>query len=237
MKCGNETILKENLENAEREKTDLHKTVDTLIDSHVDYMKAHGTKLDDKINIEDWKLHDDETVLLKMFETFEKTTMVGLDLIEHYEKMKTTADNLKTLELSQYRNKQVYVKGQVDRESLNEIIGKVGEIKPSINIVEMISSFYHLEKVVHTIVPISSIKVWLIYKNTGKFRFLDENGRHIKSVKRDASGLSFIPQDDGFLCCSHHKKNILNIDMSGKSSVWMDTSPLQATNIGEALNS
>ena len=43
VKCGNDTLLTENLENAERKRAELHKTVDELIDSHVDCMKAHGT--------------------------------------------------------------------------------------------------------------------------------------------------------------------------------------------------
>ena len=236
IKCGNETLLKEHLDNAERKRAEIHKAVDELIDSHIDRMRTHNATLDEEINKEVEHLQEDEMALVKMLDTFEKTTMVGLDLIEYYEKLRTKADNLKTLDLSQYLSRQLYTEGEIDRTRLQEMVGMVETIMPGTNNVEIISSFQQTDTPVNTIIPTSTEDAWLIYKNTGEFRFLNRNGHHIKSVKRVASGLSFIAQDNDFLCCNHRKMNILKIDMCGKSSMWIDTSPLEAREIGEALN-
>ena len=58
----------------------------------------------------------------------------------------------------------------------------------------------------------------------------------MKSVKSDPEGFSFILQGDGFLECNADKNRITKFDMSGKSSMWMDTSPLQPWCIANALN-
>ena len=236
VKCGNDTLLNENLERAETKRAELHKIVDELIDSHVDCMRAHNAKLDEEINKEMEQFEKDETALVNMLQTFKNTTMVGLDLIEYYERLKTKADSLKTIDLSQYYSRQIYQEGKVDCASLQEMIGKVEEIKSSTNTVEMISSFVHTDTAISTICPISSTEAWLTYKNTKELRLLNQNGQHIKSVKKDRSGLIFISKDNFFLSCNPKKKNILKIGTSGESSIWKDTSPLRAEFIGHALH-
>ena len=59
--------------------------MDDIIDSHIHCMAEHSQKLGEEIDREVDKLQEDESELMKMLETFEKTTMVGLDLIEYYE--------------------------------------------------------------------------------------------------------------------------------------------------------
>ena len=54
--------------------------------------------------------------------------MVGLDLIEYYEKLRVKAETLKTLDISQYCNKQVYQDGEMNRDRLNKMIGDITEI-------------------------------------------------------------------------------------------------------------
>ena len=100
----------------------------------------------------------------------------------------------------------------------------------------MISAFQHKDTSAHTICPLSDNTSWLTYKDPGDFTLLRHDGHHINIVKNEASALSFIPYDGGFLVCNGDEKNILKVDMSGKSSVWMDTSPLEALDIGDALN-
>ena len=46
--------------------------------------------------------------------------MVGLDLIEYYEKLRTKVETLRTLDISQYCSKQIYVEGELDRDSLHK---------------------------------------------------------------------------------------------------------------------
>ena len=235
VKSANETLLKQNLENAEKKRTELHRTVDDIIDFHIHSMTAHSQKLGEEIDREVDKLQVDESELMKMLETFEKTTMVGLDLIEYYEKLRVKVETLQTLDISQYCDKQGYTEGEIDHDNLNKMIGDVTEISASKNKVEMISSFQHTEKSVHTIFPISDSEAWLTSRGTGEFTLLHRDGQDINSVKKDVSSLSFIPHDDGFLVCNHKQKNILKVNMSGRSSVWMDTSPLETRFIGEAL--
>ena len=171
-----------------------------------------------------------------MLETFEKTTTVGLDLIEYNEKLRAKVNNLQTLDISQYCSKQIYIEGELDCDSLHKMIGEVTDIKTGTNSVEMISSFQQSENEVFAICPVSNNEAWLMYRNSGEFRFLNRDGQYMISVKKNASGISFIPRDGGFLVCNAYDKNILKVDMSGKSSVWMDTSPLETHFIGEAMN-
>ena len=236
VKCRNEQLLKRNLENVEKKRAELHRTVDEIMDSHVKCMAEHSQKLGEGIDREVDKLQKDESELMKMLETFEKTTMVGLDLIEYYEKLRTKVDNLPTLDISQYCSKQIYVEGELDRDNLHKMIGEISEIKPGTNSVEMISSFRHSDNAVFAICPVSEKEAWFSYSMSGDFKLFRRDGRHIKSVDTDASNCSSILHDGGFLVCNSDQKNILKVDMSGKSSVWMDTSPLNANAIGESLN-
>ena len=235
VQCGNEQLLKRNLENAEKKRLELHRTVDEIIDSHVNCMMENSQKLGEEIDREVDKLQKDESELMKMLETFEKTTMVGLDLIEYYEKLREKVDTLQTLDISQYCSKQIYVEGELDRDSIHKMIGEITEIQPGTNSVEMISTFQYTESNVSTICPHSDTEAWITYTDTGDFNFLRRDGHHIKTVENHSSDLSFIPHDGEFLVCNTYQKNILKFDMSGKSSVWMDTSPLEAWHLGEAL--
>ena len=234
VQCGNEQLLKRNLENAEKRRAELHRTVDDIIDLHVKCMTEHSQKLGEEIDREVDKLQEDESELMKMLETFEKTTTVGLDLIEYYEKLREKVDTLQTLDISQYSSKHMFVEGELDRDSMHKMIGEVTEIKPGTNSVEMISSFQIGNDAVATICPLSDKEVWL--SSRGKITFLNRNVHQIKYVKNGASSLNFINHDSGFLVCNPDDTNILKVDMSGKSSVWMNTSPLEAIDIGEALN-
>ena len=234
VQCRNEQLLKRNLENAEKKRTELHRAVDEIIDSHVNCLTEHSKKLGEEIDREVDKLQKDESELMKMLETFEKTTMVGLDLIEYYEKLREKVDSLQLLDISQYSSTQIYVEGELDPDSLQKMIGEVTEIKSGTNSVEIISSFQIGNDAILTICPLSDKEAWL--SDTGEFRSIRRDGHHTKTVKHKTPGRSFIPHDGGFLVCNSPQKNILKVDMSGKSSVWMDTSPLKACTIGEALN-
>ena len=236
VKCRNKTLLKRNIESAEKQRTELHKAVDDIIDSHVTNLTKCSTKLGEEINKEVDFLEKDESEVIKMLETFEKTTMVGLDLIEYYERLRTKVDTLQTLDISQYRSKQVFREGKLDRTSLNKMIGEVTEISTSINSVELISSFQHCDSLVQTISPISENEAWFTYINTNEINLLRCDGHHLKPVKNSASGNSFIPHGSGILVCNRKQKNILKIDMSGKSTPWIDTSPLEAKCLAEALD-
>ena len=58
----------------------MHECVDELINSHVDSIHTQSVKFDEAIHKEEEKLCEEKSEIDKMFETFEKTTMAGLDL-------------------------------------------------------------------------------------------------------------------------------------------------------------
>ena len=236
VKCRNETLLKQNVEKAEKKRAELHRTVDDIIDSHIHCMTEHSQKLGEEIDREVDKLQEDESELMKMLETFEKTTMVGLDLIEYYEKLREKVDTLYLLDISPYCSKQLYKEGEIHRDGLSGMIGEVLEINSGVNSADMISSFQHKKAEVHTICPLSDNEACITHGDKAEIDCIRRDGHHIMTIKYKASNPSFIAHDDGFLVCNGEQKNILKVDMSGKSSVWMDTSPLEANFIGEALN-
>ena len=108
------------------------------------------------------------------------------------------------------------------------MIGEADQIKESSTNVELLYSFKHKDAVVFSICPISSDTAWITQTGAGDFTHLRKDGHHIKTIQNNTSGLSFITHEDGFLVCNVDQKNILKVDMSGKSSVWMDTSPLES---------
>ena len=73
VKCRNETLLKQNIENAEKKRAELHRTVDDIIDSHIHCMTEHSQKLGEEIDREVDKLQEDESELIKILETFHRT--------------------------------------------------------------------------------------------------------------------------------------------------------------------
>ena len=62
--------------------------------------------LEKEVREEEENVTKDESDLHQMMETFKRTTMVGLDLIEYYEKLKSKVDDLKTVNVSQHSIKE-----------------------------------------------------------------------------------------------------------------------------------
>ena len=236
VKSRNETLLKRNLESAEIKRAELHRTVDDIIDTYIHCMTEHSQKLGEEIDREVDKLQEDESELMKMLETFEKTTMVGLDLIEYYEKLRARTDALQTLDILKHHDKKMYRESEIDRNYLEKIIGKVLDTSTSTSNVNMTSSFKHKNVAVFTICPYYENEAWLTHGDKAEIELIRRDGHHVKSIKYHASSFSFILHAGGFLVCNSNKKNILKVDMSGKSSVWMVTSPLEAWYIRETFS-
>ena len=60
VQCRNEQLLKRNLENAEKKRVELHRTVDEIMDSHVNCMMEHSKKLGEEIDREVDKQQEDD---------------------------------------------------------------------------------------------------------------------------------------------------------------------------------
>ena len=236
VKSMNKSLFEMNLDNVEKKRREMYDAVDKIINAHVDSIKSHNAGLGAEIKTEEDKIMRDESTLLRMIETFRKTTMTGLDLIEYYEDLKTKADALQTEDLSHYRNKQLYMDGFVVIEDLAKMIGDMKEIDSSEIGTEEISCFQHKDTDIVTIYPISREKAWFTYWNAKEFTLLQQDGHHIESVPKDMGTHSFIMQNNAFLLCNQEGTTIFKIDSSGKISVWVNVEPLLPRFIGHTLH-
>ena len=246
VKCRNENLLKTNLDNIETKRKEIHEVVgktrdaqepvDNIIKEYVDSLKLHATELDDRIKDEKMVFERDAGTVYWMLGTFETTTMVRLNLIEYYEGLKSKSDALEAINYSKYYNNQVYQTGDVTVDDLRKTIGEIKELHTNVPKTEQISSFLHEEIFVHTICPLKSNEAWITYAFEQEFTLLRDNGHHIKSVPTCSERHSFVLQDNEFLLCNADANNILRMDISGRETIWIDTSPLIASFIGSALN-
>ena len=236
MKSMNKNLLAMNFENLEKKRKEMYEAVDKIINAHVDSMNTHNARMDAEIGREEETTEREESALIRMLETFWETTMVGLDFIEYYEELKSKAVALVTIDLSQYRSKQVYVEGDLVCDDLKKMIGEVKETKSNNVRTEEISSFQHKDLLVNTISPISCEEAWITYQNAKEFTLLRQDGHHIECLPKNTGNYSFIMQNNAFLLCNPEGNNILKVDISGKLSEWFNTSMLIPAFIGHALS-
>ena len=236
IKYMNKSLLGMNLDNVEKKRKEMYEAVDKIINAHVTSMKTHNAVLDIEIKREEEIFEREESGLIRMLDTFRETTMVGLDFIEYYEELKSKADALETIDLSQYLNKSLYMEGEVVWDDLQKMIGEVKEISSNNVRTEDISSFQHKDALVHTISPISHEEAWMTYVNAKEFTLFQREGQYIKSVPKDTDSHSFIIQKKTFLLCNQDRNNILKVDISGKLLEWLNISPLVPRFIGRAVN-
>ena len=238
VKCRNENVVRMNLGNVERKRKEMYDAVDKIIDAHVETVTSRGALIDREIKRHEDSMETEESTLLRMIETFRQTTMVGLDLIEYYENLKSKIYDFRTIDLSHYvyTNKQVYREGDVVVDDLKKMIGEIMERNTKDLRTEQISSFQHKQSQAHTICPISRDKAWITYNGSKEFTSLLRDGHHVNSVLKDTETHSFTFLDNAFLLCNDDEKTILKVDMSGKKSPWMSVSPLLPRFIGNAMN-
>ena len=160
-----------NLDNVEKKRREMYEAVDKIINAHVNSMKTRNAGLDAEIKREEDAIEREEAALMKMSDTFRDTTMVGLDFIEYYEGLKSKAEALQMIDLSQHRNKSMYMEGEVICDNLEKMVGEVKEIHPNYVRTENISSFQHKDAVVQTISPISHEEAWITYQKNERIHF------------------------------------------------------------------
>ena len=236
VKSMNRNLLELNLENVEQKRKEMYEAVDKIINAHVDSMTSCNAGLDAMIRTEEDTTEREESSLMRMLETFRETSMVGLDFIEYYQELKLKADALQMIDLSRYRNKQVYKEGDVVCDDLEKMIGEVKDTNSNNIRTEKISSFQHKDLKVHTISPISCEEAWITYQNAEEFTLLRQDGHHTESVPKRTGSYSFIIRNDSFLLCNPGGNNILKIETSGKISELINFAPLLPGIIGNTLS-
>ena len=214
----NELSTKTYREHIKKKRAELHKAVDDFLDSHEHSLDSHSAKLRDKINEQETAFEVDESVVLKMVETFKKTTMKGLDLIEYCEELKSKVHALPTIDVSNYYNKQVYVTNEFDGTILQKLIGEIRESSRNTPTVKQLSAFRHRESLAHTICPLSKEEAWITYDDARKFELLRIDGHRIKKVTKNTNKHSFVLQNGSFILCNSDDNNILKIDVTGKKN-------------------
>ena len=234
-KNKNEESEKTNMEKLKKKRAEINKTFNALLDSHEHSLNSHSTKLRGEIGEKETAYGRDESAVLDMVETFKKTTMKGLDLIEYYEDLKSKVHALPTVDISQCFNEQIYLTSQMDREVMQKITGEVRENNRTKITFQLVASFRHRKSKVHTICPVSCDETWITFAYANKFELIRRDGHCIKNITKDAKSHSFILQNNSFLLCNRDDANILRIDMSKRKSVWKDTTPLLSGFIGHAL--
>ena len=236
VRTKNDQLLKRNIESVEQKRAEIHETTDILINAHVHSLQSHDSKLREDVCEKGIAFEEQKSVVQKMAETFKKTTMKGLDLIEYYEELKSKVYALRAVDISTCCNEQVYVTHELDRKSMQRLIGDLKDDRISHPHIQQISSFRHCKSTVHTICPISSDEAWITSKHEKEFTLLRTDGHCAKRVAKDTKRHSFVLQNQFFLLCNEDKRNILKINVDGKKSVWLDSSPLMSCFIGHAMN-
>ena len=236
VKNKNEITTKTNRENIKKKRAELHQNVDALLDSHEHSLNSHSISLHEKIRENENAFERDETDVLKMMETFKKTTMKGLDLIEYYEQLKSKVHALPTVDVSHCCNDHVFVTSEIEHTAIQNLTGEVRAKTQKPFTVQQIHSFKHRTNVVHTICPLSAEESWITYTGAKKLELIRRDGYRFKKVKKETNTHSFILQNESFLLCYSDQNSILKVDMTGKLSKYMDVSPLFPRFIGYALH-
>ena len=237
VKSRNNVLLQRNLDSAEKKRAELHQTVDELIKSQVNAIKSHSKKLEEEIWKEEEMLHQDDSELDEKMENFTTSKLTGLDLILYHKELNTKVATQRILDLHDQTIRQVFEEGEVDRESIQKMIGQTKNVNESSSEVKTIASFQEEDRLAYTICPVSQTEAWVTYKCGEEFTLLRRDGRHINSINKDENLKlnSFILQNDAFLSCATDDRVILKTDISGKWCTWKCTAPLHARFIGEGL--
>ena len=73
----NKKSLKANIENIEKKRTEIHSTADELLDAHIHSLNVHSKRLGDAIRERKYTFEQDESAVLKMMDTFKRTSING----------------------------------------------------------------------------------------------------------------------------------------------------------------
>ena len=237
VKTKNDQLLKSNIESVEKKRAEIHETTDTLINAHVHSLHSHDSKLHEDLSERGNAFEQEKSLVLKMVETFKKTTMKGLDLIEYYEELKSKVYALRAVDISKCYNEQFFVTKEMDRKRMKKLTGYLRGKSDRTDSVQQVSSFRTRKgSRAHTIFPVSNDKAWITFNEEKAFALVRLDGHCTKRVAKDTERHSFVYQNELFFLCNEDKRNILKIDNDGKKSELIDVSPLKSRFIGHAMN-
>ena len=112
VKCRNGTLLSKKLECLKRKRKDLHRRIDSLVDEEEEICHTHTSELLEKFRKVERKHVNDCEAVQKMLNTFEKTTMTGLDLILYYEELSSRVKGMEdSIDAEEYCDRLIFQGG------------------------------------------------------------------------------------------------------------------------------
>ena len=236
-KCRNENSLKRKMSCLEKKREEMHQAVDKLIDEQKEKCKSYSDKLSRDVQNLERKIKEGEDEIMKMLNTFEKTTTKGLDIIEYYEKLCLRLHSFEFQGSIEHRDRQLYNEGDIHEEQLLKMIGTVSESLSVPKIIEHAHSFTHKDIKVNTIRPLSRFNAWITYEGEREFALMDKNGKCLQTVKKNTENHTFcVVKENSLIHIDFYKQIVMKIDHSRKTSVIMNTAPLHPFHVGEALD-
>ena len=237
VKSQNINMHSNNVESLEQTRKKLHDVLDQLINKELHECKTHSTKLAkglDKVEEKHTRCHNQ---VQKMLDTFEKTTMTGLDIIEYYENLSSQVETMETdVDLGTYRDRLVYEYDQVDISALQEMIGKAKEVNKGPRPPKQLSAFVSNTKPAYTINPVTREDAWIAFGNERELTLINKDGKYACSVPKQTGNASFyVTEDKSFVVVETNRKAVMRIDKSGNTTIVLDTSPLKPAAVGWAL--
>ena len=237
-KCCNENVLSNNVNSLENKRQQLHSIVDELIDKEVNKCQTHNDKFGNDVDKLEQKHNESADKIQRMLTTFENTTMVGLDIIEYYEKLCSLIEEKGVaLDLEKYCDRLVYREGEVDQYGLQRMVGEVEEAERVPGSPEQVSAFRYKDSQVYDIRSGSHDDAWITYLSDRKFMLLKIEGQLQDSVPKQTDLASFFVTDDkSFISADSNKQVVVRINHASKTTNIMTTSPLHPEYVGPALN-
>ena len=238
IKCRNKNVLSNNVNSLEKRRQQLHGIVNELIDKEVKKCKSHNDKLANDIGILERNHIENDTQIQKMLTTFENTTMVGLDIIEYFEKLSSLVESVEAdVKVEEYSDRLIYREGEVDQGGLQRMVGEMEEAKRVPGSPEQVSAFRYKDIAVHTIRPVSHDEAWMTNIRDNNIILINKSGHTQDTVPQLTDRASFfLAGDISFISTQYNQKFVVRIDHSGKITNVMTTSPLRPVDVGPALD-
>ena len=246
VKCSNSNMLSVNITSLEGRREQLHKVVDEMIDKELNTCQSHNSKKADGLRKVEEAHSEKDGAIEKMLDIFDKTTMVGLDIIEYYEDLQSRVLRMEsTVAIDQFSERLVYREGKVDRNELQRMVGTVmdsnemeGEddkammvsrmgkklslerkAKEAMRSPKLLSSFHYQDATVQDICPVSHDEAWVTYKDNKNYILTNKDGQQQEYVPKEAENAGFFVTDDkSIINCDYHKQVVQRIDQSGKTT-------------------
>ena len=183
----------------------------------------------------------DQSRIHTMIDTFESSTMVGLDLIEYHETLQSAVSGIVSIDLTEYEDNQTYQDDEFDKNTIGKIVGgMVGDMKDVISVkgeVTQISSLHIGKTGIEKIEADSPTTAWLAQKDDNDIKWISKDGFIYNTVSGMQSHSHIFTIDESFtLIVASFPGRCVKCFPDNISEVIFTTSHLHPYGVGRALN-